>query len=202
MQRCASVLCLLLSTGALFAQTQRGTIAGTITDSSGAVVPNVSVQVLQGETGAKFSAISNQTGYYSIPYFAVWHYQLTANSAGFKNYVVQAIEVAAATTTTLNIVLQVGDATEQISVAASTVLLETNTSAISAGVEEKLKDDLPVANRRDPLTYLNTVPGYAPSNQSVLAGARYGSNNILLDGQSPDLNISAQGTNGTPLLPE
>ena len=64
-----------------------------------------------------------------------------------------------------------------------------------------MKDDLPVTNRRNPLSYLQTVPGYQPSNQTTLAGGRYGSNNILLDGQSPDVAITSQGDFGSPGLP-
>ncbi len=88
-----------------------------------------------------------------------------------------------------------------MSVSASAVLLEATTTTIDAGIEQKLKDDLPVTDRRNPLAYLNTVPGYAPSNQSVLGGGRYGSNNILLDGQSPDLDLTQQGDVGNPALP-
>ena len=188
---------LLLFSGLMFAQTQRGTIAGTITDPTGAVIPNAAVQVLNAETGAKFDGISNGTGFYSIPFLPYGSYTLTANVQGFKSYTAQAIEVAAATTTTLNISLQVGNASDEVSVTASTVLLESNTSAISAGIEQKLKDDLPIANRRDPTSFIMTVPGYSALGQPSLAGGRRGTDNVLLDGQAPDINISSQGGSAT-----
>jgi hypothetical protein len=191
----------LFLSGVVGAQTQRGTIVGTITDPTGAVIPNASVQVVNDETGAKFDGLSTSDGYYNIPYLPYGHYTLTANVTGFKTFAAQAVEVATATTTTLNIALEVGNSAEAVSVTASTVLLETTTSSVSAGVEQKLKDDLPVSNRRNPLAYLNTVPGYQPTSQSVLAGSRYASNNILLDGQSPDLSITSQGDFGSPALP-
>src|SRR5579862_9300582 len=130
--RHVSVLAVLLC-GAALAQTQRGTIVGTITDPTGAVVPNANVQVSNDETGAKFDGVTNATGYYNIPYLPYGHYTLTTNVAGFKTYTAQSVEVATATTTTINITLAVGSASEAVSVTASTVLLETNTSSISAG---------------------------------------------------------------------
>ncbi len=198
---CRLVGFLLCYCAVLLSQTQRGTIVGTISDASGAVVPNAAVQAVNDETGAKFDGASNSAGYYTINYLPYGKYSLTVNASGFKTYVVQAVEVATATTTTLNIGLTVGSTTEQVSVSASSVLLETTTTTIDAGIEQKLKDDLPVNNRRNPLAYLSTVPGYAPSNQSVLAGGRYGTNNILLDGQAPDLSITQQGDFGNGALP-
>ncbi len=200
--RLCRLLCLFLCCcAALICQTQRGTIAGTITDASGAVVPSVTLQAVNDETGAKFDGASNAAGYYSIPYLPYGKYTLTANATGFKTFTAQAVEVAAATTTTLNISLTVGSTAEQVSVSANAVLLEATTTTIDAGIEQRLKDDLPVSDRRNPLSYLNTVPGYAPSNQPVLAGGRYGSSNILLDGQSPDMLITQQGDFGNPSLP-
>ena len=91
--RPVSVLAVLLLCGAALAQTQRGTIVGTISDATGAVVPNASVQVSNDETGAKFDSVSNSTGYYNIPYLPYGHYTLTANVTGFKAFTAQAVEV-------------------------------------------------------------------------------------------------------------
>jgi hypothetical protein len=186
---------------ALLAQTQRGTIVGTIADPTGAVVPSAKVQVVNDDTGAQFGGLSNTDGYYNVPYLPYGKYTVNVPVAGFKVYTVHGVEVAAATTTTLNIVLEVGSQTQEVSVTATPVVLEASTSSVGTNIEQKLKDDLPVANRRNPLTYLYTVPGYQPSVQSTLAGARFGSNSILLDGQAPDVSIVAQGDTGNPALP-
>ncbi len=111
MRFAVSVLGVLFLSSAVVAQTQRGTIVGTVSDASGAVVPNATVQVVNDETDAKFKGASNSTGYYSIPYLPYGKYSLSANASGFKTFNVQAIEVAAATTTTINISLTVGSAT-------------------------------------------------------------------------------------------
>ena len=185
----------------LAAQSQRGSIVGSIADPTGAVVPSASVQVTNEETGAKFEALSNANGYYNVPYLPYGKYTMNVAVVGFKAYTVQGVEVATATTTTLNITLEVGSQTQEVSVTATPVVLEATTSSVGTSVEQKLKDDLPVTNRRNPLLYLNTVPGYQPSSQSTLAGGRYGTNNILLDGQAPDVSITSQGDFGNPALP-
>ncbi len=197
---------LLLLTGfslgiPVLAQTQRGTIVGTITDASGAVVPDAKVEVISAETNVKFEATSNQTGYYSVLYLPYGQYTIKVNAAGFRTYSVTGVGVATATTSTVNVSLSVESQTQEVQVQANAVILEATTSSIGTNVEQKLKDDLPVGNRRNPLSYLQTVPGYQPSNQTTLAGGRYGSNNILLDGQSPDVAITSQGDFGNPALP-
>ncbi len=191
----------LVSVALSSAQSQRGTIVGTVVDPSGAVIPNVKVEVINLETNAKFEAVTNQNGYYNVPYLPYGKYTVSLSVPGFKVYTVTDVEVATATTSTVNVTLSVEAQSQELSVSAGAVLLETTKSAVSTTVEQKLKDDIPVSNRRNPLAYLFTVPGYQPSPQTTLAGGRYGSNNILLDGQSPDLSITSQGDFGNPSLP-
>ncbi len=183
------------------AQSQRGAIVGIVADATGAVVPSAKVEVTHNATNAKFEAVANESGYYSVPYLPYGRYTLMVNVPGFKTYTVTGVEVATATTTTVNVTLSLEAQTQEISVSATSVLLETTTSAVGTNVEQKLKDDLPVVDRRNPLSYLQTVPGYQPSPQTTLAGGRYGSNNILLDGQAPDVSITSQGDFGSPALP-
>ncbi|MBM3794710.1 MAG: carboxypeptidase regulatory-like domain-containing protein, partial [Acidobacteria bacterium] len=152
----------------LVAQTQRGTIVGTITDATGAVVPDAKVEVVNAETNAKFEATSNQAGYYSALYLPYGQYTIKVNAAGFRTYSVTGVGVATATTSTVNVTLSVESQAQEVQVQASPVILETTTSSVGTNVEQKLKDDLPVVNRRNPLAYLQTVPGFQPSNQTTL----------------------------------
>lgn len=203
MTRRVAAVTLLLFTAALSTpgQTQRGNIVGTITDATGAVVPDAKVEVVHAETNAKFEAVANQNGYYNVSYLPYGKYTLRVTVPGFKVYSITGVEVAMATTSTINVSLSVEAQTQEVQVQASSVILESTTSSVGTSVEEKLKDDLPVTDRRNPLAYLQTVPGYQPSGQTTLAGGRYGSNNILLDGQSPDVTITSQGDFGNPALP-
>ncbi len=196
-------VCLLLGFAVLpcWPQTQRGVIVGTITDSTGAIIPQAKVEAINVESNVKFEATSNQDGYYSVPYLPYGNYTVKVNAPGFKVYSIAGVAVATATTSTVNVLLSVEAQTQEVQVQATSVILEATTSSVGTTVEQKLKDDLPVANRRNPLAYLQTVPGFQPSAQTTLAGGRYGSNNILLDGQAPDVSITSQGDFGNPALP-
>ncbi|MEO5954055.1 MAG: carboxypeptidase-like regulatory domain-containing protein, partial [Chloroflexia bacterium] len=194
-------LAAVLSTGPLAGQSQRGSLVGTVADSSDAVVPKAKVEVTHEATGGKFQAETGNDGFYTVPYLPYGRFTVAVNAPGFKTYTLTGVEVATATQTTLNVALSLESQTQEVRVEAVAALLEAHTSAVGTNVEQRLKDELPVTNRRNPLTYLNLVPGYQPSTQTTFGGGRYGSNNILLDGQTPDLSVTSQGDFGNASLP-
>ena len=110
------VLALLLSAAALFAQTDRSTITGTIIDPAGAVVANAGIEVRNPATGALFTIGTSNTGNYTVTVPAAT-YELTITAAGFKKYVRTGIEVPAATTVRQDVTLEVGATSETITVA-------------------------------------------------------------------------------------
>ena len=115
---------------------------------------------------------------------------------------VDGVLVVAATTTTINVELNVAEVASEVNVEASTVILQTTASVISNSIEQKLKDDLPVLNRRDPAAYIQTSAGVQNALQGTIGGARLGTNNVLLDGQAPDTSLTGAGENfGSPGLP-
>src|SRR5438093_11225812 len=83
------------SLGAL-AQSDRGTITGTVMDASGAVVPGASVSVKNTETIAKYETVTTPTGNYTLPQLPAGLYELTVSAAGFGNFVQQGIRVQVA----------------------------------------------------------------------------------------------------------
>src|SRR5690349_16900088 len=87
----------LLGIACAFAQSDRGTMTGTINDPSGAVVANVSVEARNAQTGATFLAGSTATGNYTIAQIPTGTYQISVTASGFKTYVRQNIEVPVAT---------------------------------------------------------------------------------------------------------
>src|SRR5690242_7001464 len=90
--------CLLLFAGAMFAQSDRGTITGTVTDRTGAIVGNAQIQAKQLETGAVFPTISTDTGNYTLVQLPVGSYEVTVSVAGFKTFVRSGITVQVAQT--------------------------------------------------------------------------------------------------------
>src|ERR1039458_1526569 len=96
----------LVST-ALFAQTDRGVLTGTVKDASGAVVVGAQVTVTQASTNTRFKTNSTSTGDFTVPSMPVGTYQVRVENTGFKTYLNNNITVAAGSTVDLNIALEV-----------------------------------------------------------------------------------------------
>src|SRR5260221_8278248 len=116
------------------AQSDRGTIAGTVLDSSGAVVQGASVTATGANTGAVYKATSTDTGAYRIPDMQVGVYNLTITAAGFKTSVQQGLVVQINTTSSLDVTLQPGAVTDTLTGLAETRPRHTETSGIGTVV--------------------------------------------------------------------
>ncbi|MCI0625257.1 MAG: TonB-dependent receptor [Acidobacteria bacterium] len=184
-----------------FAQTQRGKIEGRVVDSSDAVVVGAKIEVKSPELGVTLETTTNEEGLYAVPYLRYGTYNVSVNAGGFKPYNVNNVLVVTATTTTVNVQLNVAEVASEVNVEASNVILETTSPTVGNSIEEKLKDDLPVLNRRNPAQYITTSAGVQTAGQGTIGGGRYQTNNLLLDGQSPETNINQTGEAGGPALP-
>ena len=142
---------------AAWAQSSKGSIAGVVTDGSGAVVPGVTVTATEKTTGLNRVAVSNATGNYAIPLIPAGNYEVSAALEGFKPLRFSNIVVNVASDVTLNITLQVG-LEETVTVMADAPLIETNRSQVSSVVAEKMVANLPV-NGRNFLDFALTTPG-------------------------------------------
>src|SRR5262245_28341262 len=108
----------LLISATLFAQNDRGTITGTVTDPTNAIVPNVTVIATQAGTGVTFKAVTTATGNYYIPSLPAGNYSLSVEAAGFKRLTQEGIVVQVAQTVRLDVVLQVGATSEAVTITA------------------------------------------------------------------------------------
>ena len=106
------------------AQSTTAQISGTIKDQSGAVLPGVEVTVTQTATGAKRTAVSNETGNYVLASLPLGPYMLEAALPGFKSYVQSGIVLQVDASPTINIVLEVGQVTDQVEVQSNAALVE------------------------------------------------------------------------------
>ncbi len=138
------LLALVLFPGALRAQEGRGTIAGRVVDSSGAIIAGAEVRVTNKETGASVSARSNDAGNYTIPYLLPGTYHLTAEFTGFTKTERPRLEVRVNDVLNIEIQLQVGDVAEHIEVPAATPLLESSTVSIGQVVDQRRLTELPI----------------------------------------------------------
>lgn len=159
---------LLLATSA-WAQGERGTITGTVTDSSGAVIPSASLTLRNVGTNIRTIAESNSAGLYTFPALSPGAYELSVEKQGFRTRRVSGIQLTTGLTATIDAVLEVGQVTEAVEVQASAVLIEAQTSSLSKTVETRRVVELPLIGR-NPLQLAALAPGVIPSRGQVGVG--------------------------------
>src|SRR6516162_10820781 len=161
----------VLSVSLCYAQSDRGTITGTVSDASKAVIPGASIVATNTETGAKYETISTETGNYTLSQLPAGVYSLLVELPGFKKYVRQGITVLVAQTLRIDASLEVGAATDEVTVNADAPLLRTESSEVSHNVTANVLNDLPIlgiggtqsgsAGIRNPYAMIEMVPGTA-----------------------------------------
>jgi hypothetical protein len=174
-----AVLSLLLSTGlAAFSQTTNATLGGTVTDSTGALIPGVAVTATNTQTGITTRLVTNEAGAYQFASLQTGTYTVRAELPGFQT---QAREAALGISqqVRLNFVLAVGNVQQSVDVSVSADTLIASTSAsVGAVLPEYKVRDLPLATR-NVLDLVNTTAGVQGSN---FAGGRLTQLNTTRDG--------------------
>ena len=195
MRSLSIALCLLLSAVTAMAQSDRGTVTGTVADPAGAVVANAVIQMRHVETGAVHEAGSTSTGNYTIGQLPSGTYELSVTVPGFKKYVRQNIRVEVAQTLRLDIGLEVGSATESITVTEEVSLLKTESGELSHTVTGAKLDELPILGTgaqnsstwgvRNTYTLTTLLPGTLfNSNTNIrVNGAVSNTQTIAIEGQ-------------------
>ena len=181
--RLAFFAVVLLFLAGVFGQVGNGTITGTVTDPSGAVVSGASVEVKNSETGVVYPSVTTATGNYTATNLPVGTYSVTVTLQGFKTYTHTNLTVAATQKVSEDITLQVGNTGESVTVAAETSLLKTESSEMSHNVTVQTLDDVPLlgigtlnsgtSGVKNPYNSLEMLPGvssYASSGQFTLNG--------------------------------
>src|SRR6202521_5914324 len=114
MRTLAGLSCLFLFCAVLSAQTDRGTITGTISDQAGAVVASAPIEATNVENGTVYQAATSATGNYTLSQLPAGNYEMSVTLAGFKKYVRQNIVVSVAGTLRIDVTLEVGSTSESI----------------------------------------------------------------------------------------
>ncbi len=128
----------------LLGQEARGTIVGTVTDASGAVVPNAAVEVTNKAMGTRSPAVTNAAGLYQATYLIPGLYQVTVEMPGFKKFVRDGIAVRVNDRLEISIRLEVGAAEQSITVTGDTPLLTTTTASMGQVVDGRRVSELPI----------------------------------------------------------
>ena len=181
-----------VSTPAAMAQTFRGSIQGTIMDSSGAAVPGAQVKVFSASTGLQRTLTGNEQGEYVASELPLGTYSVTVEKKGFRTTTLTQIPVSVGSPTRADVKLAAGAVSEVIEVNASVPMVETASNTMGGTIEAVEAAELPI-NGRDYTKLLELVPGAnsdpVGSTESAgsyglfsLNGNRGRSNNYLLDG--------------------
>jgi hypothetical protein len=196
------ILCLALACVSN-AQSDRGTIAGTVLDSSGGVVADAQITVKGADTGATYGTTSGPTGGYRIPDLPIGVYNVTITVNGFKTSEQKGVVVQVNSTASLDVTLQAGDLKETLTVLADAPRIQTESSEVGTVVTSKQILELPFSLNssgqsflRSPETFVFLAPGtVGPGTntngnssagifQSKLSGGQNFGTEVLLDGVS------------------
>lgn len=141
------------------AQITTGSISGTVTDQTGAVVPGANVTV-KGETGLQFAAVTKGDGVYTIPGVPAGTptYTVTITAPSFKTAVIQNVKVDVATPATVNAQLEPGNINETVVVASGAEVLQTETATVGTTIAGRQILETPIQSR-DALDLVTTLPG-------------------------------------------
>src|SRR5438874_995462 len=184
----ASAVSLLHAQGGAY-----GTILGTVTDNSGAVVARANVDVTNLNTNVTKRTVTTSSGDFTLPYLEPGNYRVSVQSQGFQKSVVDNIRLVVGQEARADVILKTGAVTETVEVQATAVALDTDSSAVSQLVSEKQVDELPLNGRN----FLNLLFIGAGAVQTVgeqgqmrqgdgnaisINGGRPESNNYTLDG--------------------
>src|SRR3984957_11125985 len=156
------------------AQLTTADILGTVTDASGAVVPNAAITLTNLGTNEIRTAQSNGSGDYSFTLLPVGHYSINVKASGFQNAITKDLAVEAGDRARADIHLQLGSETTVVEVTAQTPLLQADSATVSSTVTARAVQDLPL-NGRNFVQLVQLVPG-----------ANEGPGNGLTSGGRPD----------------
>jgi hypothetical protein len=169
-----SLAILLLLTSAALAQLTTADILGTVTDQTGASVPNASVTLTNLGTNDQRTVQSNGSGDYTFTLLPIGHYSISVKAGGFQESITKDLGVEAGDRARADVHLQVGSQTAVVEVTATTPLLQADSATVSSTVTAKAVQDLPL-NGRNFVQLVQIVPG-----------ANEGPGNGLTSGGRPD----------------
>jgi hypothetical protein len=191
----------------VFAQEFRASVAGQVTDSSGAIVPGADVAITSVERNTSLQTTSNSAGRYVIEFLLPGRYTLTVEKPGFKKFVRAGLKLESADRLAVNVALEVGEITQSVTVTGELPLLETETASRAGTIENRVLENVPT-NGRNLFTLQYSLPGvikqstywgsmelwaYGDVNGVSINGGRSGENETLVDGvadTNPNRSVS------------
>ena len=153
-----AVLVLMFMSVRVYAQVAGATLTGTVSDVSGAVIPNAQVSIKNVDTGQQRAFATDAAGFYSVPNLLPGSYQVTVTAPGFSTEVRSGITLTVGAQQVLNITLRVGQTTQKVKVSGAAPIVQLSTSSISHTVNSTTVRQLPL-NGRDWTQLATLQPG-------------------------------------------
>src|SRR5215831_11975562 len=159
-------------------------LAGTVVDPSGAVIPGADVSAKHNGTGIITTAVTNSEGVFSMPAMPVGTYTVTVTLQGFKTVVINDVVITSGAGANVKATLEVGGVTEQVTVASTSEIVQTQTAGVAQTVNAQQIVKLPLTSR-GAMDFVNLLPGVTAANgnrQASINGLPRSAINITLDG--------------------
>jgi hypothetical protein len=184
----------------VFGQATEGTILGTVTDATGAVIANGAITVTNAGTGAVRKTQTDESGEYVITNLPLGSYSVGAESKGFKRAIHPPVPITVKARVRVDFMLEVGETAQSVEVSAATPLIKTDTAEVGGVVARHVLQEVPVFGRNF-LALAALVPGTTngpPTSRQrdfsgaavTIAGASAEANNFIIDGISNNMEFS------------
>jgi hypothetical protein len=188
----------------VFAQQDRGTFTGTVTDQSGAVVPGVKVIITQVQTNLKNETVTNESGQYRVANLQIGEYKIAFEATGFKTAVREGLKLSVTDVLRVDAKLEVGSTSESMTVSAEASLLQTETPEVGTLMGTRQVIDMPLGfsgGRYAENFAYKLTPGVSGDNwTSHINGAPAFSKEVVLDGASATIYIAGQFGESSPSM--
>jgi hypothetical protein len=192
-----AICCLFLTAGA-FAQSDRGSITGSVTDPSASAVAGAKVSVRNLDNGSNYNALTTSTGGFTIPAVPSGKYAISVAAPGFKTYNSTGVEVRLDQTVKVEVALEIGQTSETVTVTAAADILKTDNAEQSMNISGTKVNELPInfggggaagGGIRNWLSFTYLAPGVAGTSANSQVNGLPGSNfKVYLEGQDSTSN--------------
>ncbi len=178
-------LSLVLAAPALDAQVLYGSLVGTVTDQSGAVIPKAQIKASNPATGEVREVTTDAEGRYTIGNVVAGTYDLQVSASGFRQVTTTGVAATINSVTRVDVQMQLGSQTQEVTVSGSTAQLQTDKSDVHTDLNPREMANLPLPNYRNFQSLINLVPGATPAQFT----------NSITDTPQRSLSTNVNGTN-------
>ena len=167
-------LLILLAPAQILAQVEQATIVGTLRDASGSAVVGATVTVVNSGTGERHTTRSDDRGNYQVPALNIGTYEVSVEQSGFTKQTVSGVKLIVNQVARVDVELQVGQMTQQVTVTANAVAVQTDDATISQLVSTQAITELPIPANRNLFRLALMGPGMSPGAPSSVTTSGFG----------------------------